>query len=64
MRYDAPMIQCDGSGGFCGARIDDYYEQTADAVDGVRITVTKPAPGWEVIDGEDYCPTCLEEMRT
>lgn len=56
MRGTLPMIECDAEDGLCGARDDDYYEQDVSAVDGVRITRAEPAPGWRVINGQDYCP--------
>lgn len=52
MRYEAPMIQCDG----CPVDAPDYYEQLADSVNGVMITETRRAPGWLSDDEGDWCP--------
>ena len=58
-RYRAPEIRCDYGEGECDETTPDYYEGTADSVDGVKITISKRAPGWFSTLDADYCPEHL-----
>lgn len=55
MRGNTPTIHCDAEDGLCGNWDVDYYEATASAVGGVRITETRRAPGWSNTDTGDFC---------
>lgn len=61
-RYYVPMIQCDGSDGWCGLQAADFYEQGASSADGVRITSTQRHPGWISTEDEDFCPECRKDQ--
>lgn len=52
------MIRCDEEHG-CDATTYDFYEQGADSVDGVKVSISKRAPGWFSTIGADYCPEHL-----
>ena len=57
MRDRMPVLYCDGDEGECNAWERDFYEMTAHSVDGVRITATERAPGWQSTkDDRDFCP--------
>jgi hypothetical protein len=51
-----PVVSCDAEDGECGGWDLDYWTQTADTVNGIKITNDAPAPGWVRVDGNDYCP--------
>lgn len=56
MRGETPTIHCDAEDGYCGAWDVDYYESSADAVNGIRVTAKERSPGWYSTDMEDFCP--------
>jgi hypothetical protein len=61
VRFRRAVVMCDGDDGECGRWDVDYYTETADTVDGVKITSEAPAPGWTSNGLEDFCPDHKEE---
>lgn len=61
-RYEVPEMSCDDDHG-CDATTPDFYECTADSVDGIKITATQRAPGWFSTLDADYCPQHLPWLR-
>jgi hypothetical protein len=56
MQSKTPTVHCDAEDGFCGAWDVDFYASTVSAVNGVRVTRDRPAPGWVRVGEEDFCP--------
>jgi hypothetical protein len=56
VRGRTPTIHCDGDDGNCGAWDVDYYEATANSVNGISITSEHRAPGWVSTNLWDFCP--------
>jgi hypothetical protein len=55
-RDSMPILLCDGEDGDCDGWIEDFYGSAASAVNGVRLTATRRAPGWRSVDSWDFCP--------
>jgi hypothetical protein len=55
MRATTPTLHCDADDGACDNWDVDFYETSASAVGGVRITAERRAPGWTSTTTEDLC---------
>lgn len=58
MKASMPVIYCDSD--WCANWTTDYYGQGASAVDGVRVTERRRAPGWISTQNRDLCNKCAE----